>query len=193
MKNIKTHKEFINEVYNGMHPKSNLGVGKFLVNYYRGKNEPKSGTIYRIHTEGHSDYLAFEICHHDKNQMSRSISDYEIIGTEDFTGDENNDWCFEVVDEKFVSDLVQQIYLDDAIKFLAERPGSISGVDKDKHYEYYKNLPIKDIAHRYVLANGGPLEIQVSIYDGDTVIENVYDPFMDFPGDFGGNKPVKFD
>jgi len=195
MKNIKSQQEFITEGIHGMHPKSNLAVGTFLVNYYRGKSQPKSGTIYRIHSVGHSDYSAFEISHHDAKQMSRSISDNEIIGTEAFIGNADSDWCFEVVSEEFIKKLVVQKTKKEVVDFLVNLHGSITGIgdDKDKKRNHYENQPPKELSFRYVLKNGGALETLVSIYDGFSEIVNIYSPFMDFPGDFGGNKPVKFD
>lgn len=195
MKIITTkYTEFVNEGHNGMHPKSNLDVGTFLVNYYHGKDKPKAGTIYRIHKVGHSDYSAFEISHHDSNQMSRSIDDSEIIGTDAFKESGKNEyknWCFEVIDESFVKNLIIDEKLDDVIDYLANRPVSISGVEDDAQYDYYKNLPLKDLSNKYVVSKGGALETLVRIYDrdGDNIL---YDPLMDFPGAFGGFKPVKF-
>ena len=188
MKNIKTKQEFLFESFNGMCPKSNLGIGKFLINYYRGKSEPYSGTIYRIHYEGHSSYIAFEIHKHTSKEMSRGIDDSEIIGTEDFKGDADTDWCFEVVDENIIKKLIVRKTTSEIIKFLAELPGSIQGVS-DK-LEYYNSASPKKLSQDYINQSGGSLRVLVEIYDENN--NKVYDPLMDFPGDFGGRKPVKF-
>ena len=183
MKKIKIkYSEFIKE---GMRPKSNLEVGDFLINYYHGTDNETAGTIYRIHHVGHSDYSAFEISHHDSKTMSRAISDDEIIGTESYRGgDGTSSWGFIKTDISFVKSLIEDVVLSEIINEMAK---------KDQDFKYYESLSMADLSNKYVVRHGGALTKLVRIYSGHTEIKLEYDPLMDFPGDFGGRKPVNFD
>lgn len=185
MRNIKTLSEFIKEAYgsNGFFPKSELPIGTFLKLYYRGINYD-AGSFYRIISAGHSDYTTFNITGYEMNNLCLSVSDYEIIGTEDFDKDEFKDYCFEIVTEDYIKSLIVEKTRLEVMEFLADH--------FNKGIENFEDYTPAQLASAYVVRSSGGAFKQLVLIKDETG-RTIYTPLMNFPRSKSGHKPVRFD